>query len=360
MPRLALRPANGCREHGWVAGIGSRCDPRKRSPNRFFTDVECGTGILGNVTTTASAAELRDSSPLLGDSQSLRARIASEGYVFVPGLLDPALVREVGRRTLGHLQAAGWTLAGPDPVTAPPRAPVRAVKMADAFCDGAYRRILADAEFNRIGFESPLADLMGQILGPSGFCYPLKLPRVVYPASLVPRQPGNVVHKDYRSVQDMFTCWVPFGDVPRTLGGLAVLPGSQRSTRLRYRPLDPLEAGWLTTDYTAGDVIVFHCLTTHAALPNREERIRFSGEFRWQLADQPAPRRMVVGPNGNEIGSGLFGRAPWWRPVRGNLTLFEDGGDEGRMRLPAPPSRFVPVDSRRTAGPRRRSERLDR
>ena len=80
------------------------------------------------------------------------------------------------------------------------------------------------------------------------------------------------------------------------LGGLAVKPGSQHTSRVHYRPLDRLERGWLTTDYHPGDVLVFHCLTTHAALPNRGSRMRFSAEYRWQLADQPAPRRVVIGP----------------------------------------------------------------
>jgi ectoine hydroxylase-related dioxygenase (phytanoyl-CoA dioxygenase family) len=139
----------------------------------------------------------------------------------------------------------------------------------------------------------------------------------------------------------MFTCWVPLGDVSHSLGGLAVRPGSQSSSRVRYRPLDSLERGWLTTDYQAGDVLVFHCLTTHAALPNREPRMRFSAEYRWQLAGQPAPRRVVMGPQGQEIGSRMFARAPWWRSVAGGLSLFDDGGAEGRPVLPAPPSRFV-------------------
>jgi hypothetical protein len=182
---------------------------------------------------------------------------------------------------------------------------------------------------------------MAQILGPAGFCYPFKLPRVVYPAAAVPRQPGNFVHKDYGSVQDMFTCWVPLGDVPRTLGGLAVKPGSQHSTRVRPRPLTHLERGWATTDYEAGDVLVFHCLTTHAALPNREARLRFSAEYRWQLADQPAPRRLVVGPYGGEIGRRLFGLTPWWRPVAAGLTLFDGGGVDSPPVLPPSPSRFV-------------------
>ncbi len=289
--------------------------------------------------------ELKDSRGLFGDSAALRGLIASQGYVFMRGLLDPAAVSAIGRRGLGYLQDAGWTEPGPDPTTAEPHAPVRALKMRDAFGDGGYRRIVADAGFNSIPFVSPLADLMGQILGPTGFCYPLRLPRVVYPVSLVPRQPGNIVHKDYRSVQDMFTCWVPLGYVPQSLGGLALEPGSQRTSRVRYRPLNRVEAGWVSTDYEPGDVLVFHCLTTHAALPNRQRRLRFSAEYRWQLADQPAPRRVVIGPFGHEIGSRLFAGAPWWRPIVRRVTLFDDGGIEGRPTLPAPASRFVPFSN---------------
>jgi hypothetical protein len=285
--------------------------------------------------------ELTDSRGLLGDWRALRERIAVDGYVFMRQLLDPAVVRTIGRIGLTHLQACGWTAPGADPVTAPPQLPVRAVKMRNAFGDPGYQRILAEPGFNRLPFVSPLADVMAQILGPAGFCYPLKLPRVVYPSSVVPHQPGNFVHKDYGSVQDMFTCWVPLGEVPQTLGGLALQPGSQHTARVRTRPLERLEPGWVTTDYQPGDVLVFHCLTTHAALPNREAHLRFSAEYRWQLADQPAPRRLVIGPQGNEIGSRLFARAPWWRPVSQGLTLIDDGGLEAGPVLPAPPSRYV-------------------
>jgi hypothetical protein len=290
---------------------------------------------------TATSTELRDSRDIFGDYQALRDRIATDGYVFMRGLLDPDTIGAIGRTGLSHLQAAGWTEPGPDPVSARPRRPIRAVRMLDALGDPGYRRILADPSFAAVPFVPPLADLMAQILGPAGICYPMKVPRIVYPVSMVPHQPGNVVHKDYQSVQDMFTCWVPLGAVPQTLGGLAVQPGSQQSSRVRYRPLNRLERGWRTADYEAGDVLVFHCLTTHAALPNREDRMRFSAEYRWQLADQPAPRRVVIGPHGHEIGSRLFSRAPWWRSVTTGLAIFDDGGDGARASLPAPPSRFV-------------------
>jgi Phytanoyl-CoA dioxygenase (PhyH) len=129
--------------------------------------------------------------------------------------------------------------------------------------------------------------------------------------------------------------------VPRTLGGLAVLPGSQHSATVRNRPLTRLERGWATTDYEAGDVLVFHCLTTHAALPNREQRMRFSAEFRWQLADKPAPRRMVIVRtavssvpccSGERSCGGLCRKAS--PGPKGAVP------DEGPL-LPVPPSHFV-------------------
>ncbi len=245
------------------------------------------------------------------------------------GLLYPDWVEDVGRHAFTALQDAGWTEPGVDPVYAAPRLPVRAVAMRDAFSDPGYRDILLDHGFNAIPYDSPLTWLMRQIMGPDGFCYPLKVPRVVYPASVVPRHPGNLVHKDFASVQDMLTCWIPLQPVPISLGGLAVQPGSQTSIRVRHRPLERLERGWRTTDYEPGDVLIFHCLTSHAALPNREERLRISAEYRWQMADLPAPRRMVLGSSGQEIGSRRFRGTDWWRPVPAGLSHFDESGAAG-------------------------------
>ena len=47
-----------------------------------------------------------------------------------------------------------------------------------------------------------------------------------------------------------------------------------------------------------GDVLVFHCLTPHAALPNQGSTLRISGDFRWQRSDEPAPAELVLGPAG--------------------------------------------------------------
>jgi len=130
-------------------------------------------------------------------------------------------------------------------------------------------------------------------------------------------------------VQDMLTTWLPLMDIPAQLGGLAVLPGSHLGPPLRPRLLRADEPGWATTDYRPGDVLVFHCLTSHAALPNHADRLRISADFRWQAADQPAPAEMVLGPQAAQVRRGgqvelfsrLLGRERWWEPVPSGLML---------------------------------------
>ena len=289
--------------------------------------------------------ELRDAGDIVGDATALRARIHDDGYVFVRGLLDHDKVERVGRDAAAALQAGAWTAPNADPVLATPLEPVHAIAMRDAIGDPAYREVATLEGFNQIPFLAPLEQLMHQIMGPSGFCYPRKVPRIVYPRSMVPHQPGATVHKDFTGVQDMFTCWVPLIDVPASLGGLAVLPGSQRWARFRPRTIERNEPSWVTTDYQPGDALIFHCLTTHAALPNDGAHLRLSAEYRWQLAEKAAPRFMVQGADGREFLSRRFRRTSWWHPVPDGLHLVDvdprpEARRAGRRSIPEP-SRFV-------------------
>ena len=71
-----------------------------------------GRDDQGRSTTMGTVHELVDSAPLLGDWAALRRRIHDDGYVFVRGVLDPELVRRVGRECLSRLQRAGWSEPG--------------------------------------------------------------------------------------------------------------------------------------------------------------------------------------------------------------------------------------------------------
>jgi hypothetical protein len=269
--------------------------------------------------------ELVDSTPMLGDWPALRARIRADGYVFCRGLLDPARVGDAERLARANVP--------PGPVE-----PLAAVSHPG------YRSVLTSPEFNRLAYEPGLRTLMTNILGPNGFVYPIKVLRIVHPEAVAGVHRGRYVHQDISviGVQDMFTAWMPLGDVPAELGGLAVLPGSQGRELAAPRPWDQRERGWASADYQAGDVVVFHCCTAHASRPNQSPSVRISAECRWQLADDPVPRRLIEGPAGRghrELFSRLFQGTDWWRPVPANLQLV-DRDDTVDVSSIAP-SRFV-------------------
>ncbi len=265
--------------------------------------------------------ELADSAPLLTDPGGLRRRLADEGYLFFRGLLPPGQVTAAGQAIMARLQAGGWADERGIPSIEP-----RAVNSADALADPAFRAAMLSPEFNQLPYLAPLRQMIRHVLGPAAFSYPAKVLRAVYPERPKARPRGRYIHFDYgvSGVQDMLTSWVPLMEIPARIGGLAVRPGGHLGPPVRPRPLAATEPGWATTSYEPGDVIIFHCLTPHAALPNHGSALRVSGDFRWQRPDQPAPAELVLGPAARppEIFSRMFRRQRWWEPVPAGLALY--------------------------------------
>jgi hypothetical protein len=297
--------------------------------------------------------EMLDSAGLVGDPVRLRERLASDGYLFFRGLLPAEPVREAGTRVRSILRAGGWgEHAGPstgqsaEQPTGQPNGRSRRGAIAGGVRDGAFLAASASRPFNRIPYLPPVRGLIRDLLGPDAFSYPAKVLRAVYPETEGNVPKGRHIHQDYgfASVDDMLTTWIPLMPIPRRVGGLAVRPGSNRSWPRIPRLLSPDERGWATTDYRVGDVLVFHCLTSHAALPNRSDGLRLSQDSRWQSADRPAPARMVYGPRGargtdRELFSRLLGSQAWWEPIPSSVSVVDDSTMLGNR----PHSRFFRV-----------------
>lgn len=325
--------------------------------------------------------ELVDSIALAADQAGLRQRLAEDGYLFFRRLLRPADVQAAYEGVHAELSLGGWTDLGGADGWAPARAgraernghgraaspgrgsagswrardwPTgpgsrRPVGLQEALADPSFRAALASRGLNRLGYLAPVRSMVRLVLGTGAFCYPVKVLRVVYPERRGQVPKGRYVHQDFgvTGVQDMVTTWLPLMDIAPELGGLAVLPGSHLGPPLRPRLLRADELGWATTEFRPGDVLLFHCLTAHAALPNHTDRVRFSADFRWQAADQPAPSELVLGPaalqarRGQvELYSRLLSAEPWWEPVPSGLML------RSRAELTSaapPPSRLFPV-----------------
>ena len=279
-----------------------------------------------------------DASALRNDPAALRLRLAEDGYLFFRGLLPATQIQAAADSVLAELRRGGWVSAG-----GTGSADRRALDFRAALADPAFRAALASPAFNRIPYLAEQRRLIRMILGPRAFSYPVKVLRAVYPERPPGLTRGRFVHQDYAvtGVQDMLTTWVPLMDIPVGLGGLAVRPGSHLGPPERPRLLGPHERGWATTDYRAQDVLVFHCLTSHAALPNRGTSLRLSGDFRWQRADQQAPAQLVLGPAGGqqELFSRLLRREPWWEPVPATALCPR----ERLAARPPGPSRYFAV-----------------
>ena len=268
--------------------------------------------------------ELVDSGAYRTDAGRLRRQLASDGYVFVRGLLPAADVRAAYAGVTEQLRRGGWIDDHDQPLPPPD-----AVNFREALANPAFRRAIVSRDFNRLVYLGPLRAVIAEILGHSSFPYPAKVLRTVYPERPPAITRGRYIHQDYAGsgIQDMLTTWVPLMGIPVQMGGLAVEPGSHLGPPERPRVLKPGQRGWASTDYRPGDVLIFHCLTAHAALPNQSQALRVSGDFRWQRADQPAPEQMVLGPAGRqaEMFSRIFAREPWWQPVPAGLQLLPRG-----------------------------------
>ncbi|GGZ20021.1 phytanoyl-CoA dioxygenase family protein [Streptomyces nitrosporeus] len=280
--------------------------------------------------------ELTDSTHLLDEPEQLQERMAQNGYVLLRSVLPREDIQDTADAVTEAFQEGNW-LDGSG-VAQKERASTPHQER-----DPAYRKAAQTAAFNKLPYLPELKTVIQKILEGDVFSHPSKVLRATPPASWT-IESGRYVHQDfsYWGVNDMLTTWIPLMDIPRELGGLAVQPGSQTGPPQPLRVLTGEEQGWATTDYRLGDVIIFHCFTAHAALPNKTTLLRRSADFRWQRTSEPVRREFILGQGTrtDELFSRRFQSKPWWRPVPAEVPLIEGMWDQ-IIRPNA--SRFFPV-----------------
>jgi hypothetical protein len=240
--------------------------------------------------------EYRDSTPDLDRPDKLRTRLAEEGCLFFRGLIPSADVVTVRERTLRALDDAGWLEDGTDPRLAKPGPTV--VNEGDEDFFDAYTLIQAAEPFHALAHHPRLRELAGRLVGDNLLVHPRKIARISFPHNPRGTTPP---HQDFRYIQgttDVFTTWLPLGRCPADLGGLKVLRGSHENGLMPVHwnderavgievDVDPNDRDWASTEYEPGDVILFHSLTVHGAMPNHTGQIRLSADYRYQSAKDP-------------------------------------------------------------------------
>ena len=251
--------------------------------------------------------ELRLSNDIISNGKALRGRMAEEGYVFLKGVMDRDKLMALRAEMMEVLMVAGWLLEGTDPVDGIARPGVQCTE-GDLEYTEVYHQLYRLESFHRSGHWPEVMAVMEQVIGAEVLPHPQKIARLWFPHYTEHTTP---MHQDFVHFQGSFetyTFWAPVGDCPKELGGLAVLPGSHKIGKVRDHHFSlgagglvvdeaGLSGTWLSTDYEAGDALIFPSLTVHQALPNyTEDRLRISLDNRYQAKDLPIAEHML-GPH---------------------------------------------------------------
>jgi ectoine hydroxylase-related dioxygenase (phytanoyl-CoA dioxygenase family) len=241
---------------------------------------------------------MRESNDLLDDPDALRARLDEDSYLLLRGVLPRDQVLALRDDIIDIMVRCGWVLGGK--YTADALSIVSPLSEADDDFHVVYQEVQRLERFHTLAHAPELAALMTKVVGPTAFPHPLKIARLAFPTNHEVSTPPHQDFPNNQGTAELTASWIPVGDVPASMAGLAVLRGSHRHGVLplvhhpgpgnRQAVLDTelLEScHWVTTDFEAGDVLLFPSTTVHASLNNETDSMRISVDYRFQREGQP-------------------------------------------------------------------------
>ena len=265
----------------------------------------------------------------------LPALLQRDGYVLLRGALGREAVMQARREVLEQLAAVG-EVAEPVDAAVATGTSQRAALHPDL---NAFWRSVCESPLLRAVTHGPaLADVSAALLGGATKPFDFLWLRTMLEGRASPLHFDHVYMN--RGSSHLVSAWIPLGDVPVIAGPLVVVEGSNRFEDLaaRYRGVDVDRDGLpgsfpqdavafaagrgvrlLTSDFLAGDVILFDMFTLHGSCDNRMGggRVRLSCDVRWQLAADAQDDRWFGTPpkgHGDLSYGGLNGAKPLGEP----------------------------------------------
>jgi ectoine hydroxylase-related dioxygenase (phytanoyl-CoA dioxygenase family) len=222
---------------------------------------------------------------------SLQYEIDTKGYALVRGAIPSEDLSHLIGEITQILSDERWLLPEYDPI--------ERVANIDAACGDPdpsfkriYQRIFNLELFHALPHHPALRQVMKALVGDSLLVHPKPIGRLIFPHC---ERLTVHAHQDYRFMggdPECFTVWIPLHDCPVDVGPLRIMQGSHRFGYQKHEdhnlhvPKIPFEAAvggeWVGGQIDAGDVLIFHSLTVHAASPNESQRLRISMDCRFQ------------------------------------------------------------------------------
>jgi ectoine hydroxylase-related dioxygenase (phytanoyl-CoA dioxygenase family) len=241
----------------------------------------------------------------------LQDEIESKGYVLIRGLIPQDAVQSVLVDVTRILSAASWLSPDADPLE-------RVAEQGVAYGDPdpvfkhVYQKVFNLESFHALPHDPTLRNVMKMMVGDQVLVHPKPIGRLIFPSCerLVVH-----AHQDYEFMggdPEFFTVWIPLHDCPVDMGPLRILEGSHRFGVQQHQrenlhvPEIPVSEAvgdeWVGGHVNAGDVLIFHSLTVHAASPNISKQMRISLDCRFQDA------RRILNPS-NLVFAGESGKS---------------------------------------------------
>ena len=257
--------------------------------------------------------ELRESNDLLNDMSALRERMAEDGYLLLRDYLDQEWVMDARRSVLEVL--AEHEMVNENHSLMEARA-ARSDNGKFRSAIGSHAALGKLPAVRKLVHSGRMIDFYAAFLGGEVRSFDFIWMRVMGPGrSSAPHY--DIVYMG-RGTTNLYTSWAPLGDAPLSDAALMVLENSHRLEQVKatYGQIDvdkksnwkktggsygkdpatiqkELGCRWLTTDFRAGDLLVFSMYTMHCSLDNRSDRIRLSSDTRYQLASEPVDERWI-------------------------------------------------------------------
>ena len=152
-------------------------------------------------------------------------------------------------------------------------------------------------DFHGLALDPALTGMFEALFGEPVLAHSRNICRLVFPDLNTHSTPPHQDNYFIGGSDETWTAWIPLGDCPEELGGLAVNRGSHRRGMLetsegvgpggRQVPVED-DSAWVGGRYECGDVIILHSLTIHQGRDNlTADRLRLSADYRYQPRSHP-------------------------------------------------------------------------
>ena len=231
-----------------------------------------------------------DATALTDDRQAVATCAQRHGHCLVRGLVPVAKIEQLATRTLRQLHDLKW-LSSPTSNQLQPDAQPAGAGFDDPLWIELQCRVLGEPSFTAVAEDPRLLDVLAKLIGAPATPHNGDILRIGWPQQRAPATPPHQEHHYIGGSLRTWIAWLPLQSCPLELGPLTVIDGSHRDGLLTHRDghgpgagvQPPTDAQWSSGDLEPGDVVFFHCLTVHGALPNMTaDRLRISVDFRYR------------------------------------------------------------------------------